>query len=457
MQKLSEKLKNTPGNASPVPCSVNGVLTREETLSVPHIVLTDNNSEENLQSGKTGHNMRVYVLNMRGKPLMPTTPRKARKILEKGKAKVIQRTPFTIQLLYATGEAKQPVTLGIDPGYGWIGYGAVTDTAELISGELELRSDIKKLLEQRASYRRTRRGRLWHREPRFDNRSKPTSWLPPSIQHKLDVHLNLIEKIKSILPITNTVIEIATFDAQKMQNPEISGIEYQQGTFQGYEVKEYLLEKWQRKCAYCGKTNIPLEIEHITPKSRGGSNRVSNLTIACHECNQAKNNLTAEEFGYSKVQAQAKKPLRSTAFMNIVKKRLFETLIRNDPSTSYTYGYITKRNRIQNNIPKSHSNDAFIIAGGNTQERIKPYTLTQTRRNNRSIQTNRKGYKPSVRRQRYSFQPNDLVKHNNLLYRVKGVFNYGKWIRLVDSVGSIVNSNIKKVELITYGKGIQFR
>jgi Restriction endonuclease len=241
-----------------------------------------------------------------------------------------------------------------------------------------------------------------------------------------------------------------------MQNPEISGIEYQQGTLQGYEIREYLLEKFKHKCAYCPKKNVPLEIEHIIPKSRGGSNRVSNLTIACHECNQKKDNLTAEEFGFPNVQAQAKKPLKASTFMNIVKKRLFETLVKNDPSTTYTYGYITKCNRILHNLPKSHSNDAFIIAGGFTQERIIPYTSTQTRRNNRSIQTNRKGYKPSIRRQKYSFQPNDLVKHNNLLFRVKGVFNYGKWIRLVDSVGTIINSNIKKVELITYGKGIQF-
>jgi len=451
MQKLSAKLKNTPGNASPVPCSVNGVLTREETLSVPYIVLTDNNSEENLQSGKTGYNMRVYVLNMRGEPLMPTTPRKARKILEQGKAKVIHRTPFTIQLFYATGEAKQPVILGIDPGYGWIGYSAVTDTAELISGELELRSDIKKRLEQRAAYRRTRRGRLWHREPRFDNRSKPTGWLTPSIQHKLDAHLNLIEKIKSILPITNTVIEIATFDAQKMQNPEISGIEYQQGELHGYEVREYLLEKWQWKCAYCGKSNILLEIEHIIPKSRGGSNRVSNLTIACHECNQDKGNQTAEEFGHPSIQAKAKKPLKAAAFMNTIKKRLASIL-----ECETTYGYITKHDRIKLDLLKSHVNDAFVIAGGEKQQRCKTYTITHTRRNNRSIQTNRKGFKPSIRRQRYNLQPNDLVKHDKLLCRVKGVFNYGKWVRLVDSAGTIINSNIKKVELLTYGKGLQF-
>ena len=457
MQQLEKKNTYTPLNTSPVQCNFDPLLNKEETLSVTDLKISSNTSEENLQSGKTEHNLRVYVLNMRKEPLMPCTPGKARHLLEAGKAKIIQRTPFTIQLLYATGESKQSITLGIDPGYSYIGFSAVTDTTELISGELTLRNDIKRLLEQRASYRRTRRSRLWHREPRFNNRSKPIGWLPPSIQHKLDSHLNLIDKIKALLPITSTIIEIATFDQQRIQNPEISGIEYQQGTLQGYNIREYLLEKFNHKCAYCNKSNIPLEIEHIIPKSRGGSNRVSNLTIACHVCNQSKNNLTAAEFGHPSIQAQAKKPLRSTAFMNTIKKRLFETLIITSSSTSYTYGYITKRNRILLNIPKSHYNDAFIIATGTTQHRIKPYTLTQIRRNNRSIQTNRKGYKPSIRKQRYSFQPNDLVKHNNLLLRVKGVFNYGKWIRLVDSVGNIINTNIKKVELITYGKGIQFR
>ncbi|MCK5023133.1 MAG: HNH endonuclease, partial [Candidatus Aenigmarchaeota archaeon] len=358
--------------------------------------------------------------------------------------------------LYPTGETKQSITLGIDPGYSYIGYSAITNDKELIAGEVTLRSDIKRLLEKRYIYRNKRRGRLWHREPRFLNRTKPKGWLAPSIQHKLDAHIKLINRIKSILPITKTIIEIATFDTQKMQNPEISGVEYQQGELQGYNIREYLLEKWKRTCAYCGKTNIPLEIEHIIPKSRGGSNRVSNLTIACHECNQSKGTQTATEFGHPRIQSKANKSLRSTAFMNIVKTRLFN-IIKNDPNTTYTYGYITKHDRIALNLPKSHSNDAFVIAGGVNQIRSgHTYTVTHTRRNNRSIQTNRKGYKPSIRRRRYILQPNDLVKHNGLLCRVKGVFNYGKWVRLVDSVGTIINSNVNKVELITYGKGLQF-
>lgn len=451
MQKLSAKLQNIPGDTSQVPCSISTVLTREDTLSVSSKVRTDNNSDENLQSGKTGHNSRVYVLNMQNNPLMPTTPKKARKLLKEGKAKVIHRMPFTIQLLYATGESKQDITLGIDPGYSYLGFSAITDNEELISGEMLLRNNIKKLIEQKSNYRRTRRNRLWYREPRFNNRSIPKGWFAPSIQHKLDSHIKLIDRIKCILPITKVIVEVATFDTQKMQNPEISNMEYQQGELLGYEIREYLLEKWQHKCAYCGKINIPLEIEHIVPKSRGGSNRISNLTIACHKCNQTKSNRTAYEFGHPNIQVKAKKPLKSAAFMNIVKKRLVEIL-----NCDITYGYITKHDRIKLDIPKTHNNDAYVIANGSTQIRSNTYNVTQTRRNNRSIQTNRKGYKPSIRNQRYNLQPKDLVKHNKLLCRVKGIFNYGKWVRLVNSTGIIINSNIKKVELITYGKGIQF-
>ncbi|GBE54821.1 CRISPR-associated endonuclease Cas9 [archaeon BMS3Bbin15] len=216
-------------------------------------------------------------------------------------------------------------------------------------------------------------------------------------------------------------------------------------------MREYLLEKWKHECAYCGKGNIPLEIEHIIPKIRGGTNRVSNLTLACHKYNQKKGDKTAEEFGYPEVQKKARKPLKSTAFMNIVRWRLVNTL-----KCDWTYGYITKHDRIKLGMEKSHVNDAFVIAGGTTQSRSKPYKLTQTRRNNRSIQTNRKGFKPSIRKQRYKLQPHDLVKYIEFLCKVKGVHSYGKYIILVDKVGKLFDINVKKVELVKYGKGIQF-
>lgn len=420
----------------------------------------------------------VIVLNMRGKPLMPTSPRKARLLLKEGKAKVVKKNPFTIQLKYATGENKQPIKLALDPGYKNVGFSAITNKRELMSGEVILRTDIKEKIAEKSMYRRGRRNRnTRYREARWKNRGKnkgkKEGWLAPSIQHKLDTYTRLVTKFDNILPLLNITVETSPFDMQKMQNPEISGIEYQQGELQGYEVKEYLLEKWGRKCAYCKTENVPLETEHIIPTSRGGTNRVSNLTIACHSCNQKKSNMTAAEFGHPEIQILAKKPLKDATFMNIVRSRLVDTIKKEFPQyqCNETYGYITKCNRIKMGIEKSHANDAFVIAGGRNQIRSsKPYQVIQTRRNNRSLQINRKGFKPSIRRNRYKYSPGDLIKRKSLLqttgwgekvdnkirksiYTVKGIFNYGEWIRLENNI----NIKTNDVRISKYGSGLCFQ
>ncbi len=305
-QKLDWRNTYTPTDAPQVRGNCDHALNREETLSVHGLKIPSNNPDVDLQSGMTGQDLRVHVINMRNEPLMPTTPGKARKLLKEKKAKVAFSNPFTIQLLYATGETKQPVTLGIDAGYKHIGFSALTEKRELISGEAVIRTDIPKLNEEKAMYRRKKRNKLWYRKPRFMNRgNNKEGWFAPSIEHKLYTHIRLIEKLKRILPVSNTVIEVASFDTKKMQNPEMSGIEYQQGELQGYEIREYLLEKFHRTCVYCGKTGVPLEIEHLTPRSRDGPDTVNNLAISCHDCNQKKNNLTAEEFGYPEVRKRA--------------------------------------------------------------------------------------------------------------------------------------------------------
>jgi 5-methylcytosine-specific restriction endonuclease McrA len=388
---------------------------------------------------------------MRGQPLMPTTQRTGKKLLKEGKATVLKRCPFTIQLTYATGEAKQSIQLGVDIGYTKIGFSAKIDKLEVISGTLTLRKDVSKKIKEKRRYRKARRSQLWYRKPRYLNRKKDKGWLAPSTQHRLDSHLELVKKLKSLLPITCEKVEVANFDSQKIQCPEITGIEYQQGELQGYEVKEYLLDKWERKCAYCGKIDVPLEVEHIVPKSRDGTDRVSNLTISCRACNLKKGSKTAEEFNFTIVQQKAKKPLKATACLNSIRWRIVKQL-----NAQYTYGYVTKYHRNKLGLEKSHINDAFVIAGGTHQERCHPYKIFQVRRHNRSLQLNRKGFKPSIRRQRYQLQPHDLVSYNGKRYKAKGVFNYGQWVRLRDSHGAVVNTNIKKVELLKYGKGLVF-
>jgi len=383
--------------------------------------------------------------------LIPCKPAKARHLLSDRKARVISSNPFTIQLLWHCEENVETITLGIDSGYKHIGFSAVTDNKELISGEVVIRTDIPKLNEEKAMYRRKKRNKLWYRKPRFMNRgNNKEGWFAPSIEHKLETHIRLIEKLKRILPVSNTVIEVASFDTQKMKNPEISGIEYQQGELQGYEIREYLLEKFHHICVYCSKTGVPLEIEHLTPRSRDGPDTVNNLAISCHECNQKKNNLTAEEFGYPEVRKRALITMRDAAFMNTVRWKLTQLA-----GSEHTLGFITKKNRISLSLDKTHVNDAFVIAGGTVQIRTSPFTITQRRRNNRSIQTNRKGFRPSIIRKRYAFQPGDMVLHDHERFSVVGMHNYGKSI-VIKGGEKKMDINTKKVKLVKYGKGLQF-
>ena len=450
-QKSVEREAFTPTGDSHLRRSVTLSLNREETLSEQTLKTPSNNPEVDIQSGMTGGDLRAPVLNMRNEPLMPTAPGKARKLLRQNKARVISSNPFTIQLLYATGETKQPVKLGIDSGYKRTGFSVITKKRELISGEAAIRTDIPKLNQEKSMYRRGRRNKLWYRQPRFTNRgNKKEGWFAPSINHKLQAHVKLIEKLKRILPITETVIEVASFDTHKMQNPEISGIEYQQDELQGYEIREYLLEKFHRTCVYCGKTNMPLEIEHLTPRSRGGTATVNNLAISCHECNQKKNNLTAEEFGYPEVRKKALATLRDAAFMNTVRWKLTHLT-----GSAHTFGYITKKNRITLGLDKSHTNDAFVIAGGTNQVRASQYEISQRRRNNRSLQVNRKGFMPSIRRKRYTFQPGDIVVHSHERFSVIGVHSYGKSM-IIKGGEKKMDINTKKVKLVKYGKGLRF-
>jgi len=419
-------------------------------------VLAGNNSDVDRSQHRESSDLRVqnivYVLNMRGQPLMPTRQQKANKLLKQGKAKVVKRKPFTIQLNYPTGEAKQPIKLGIDSGYENVGFSATTSKRELLSGELKLRTNISKLLEQRRNYRRARRNKLWHREPRFNNRGRSDGWFAPSIQHKLDSHIRLIEAIKKILPITDINVEVASFDIQKIKNPDIQGTEYQNGVLKNFwNVREYVLHRDNHTCQHCkGKSRDKiLQVHHVHGKKAGATDRPEELLTVCKTCHDNHHK------GINVIPDKEIHRFKPETFMTMVRWKLVNQLKDTYGSAHHTYGYITKSNRISMNISKSHVNDAFAIAGGTSDiQRCISYNFKHVRRNNRSIQFNRKGFKPSIRRQRYKLQPNDLVQYRKKFFRVKGIFNYGKWVRLVDSIGNIINSNVKNVELICYGKGI---
>ena len=240
----------------------------------------------------TTRTTQACVLDQQGRPLMPTTRLgKVYRLLKTQKAHIVSYEPFTIQLDYEPDtQVIQPMTLGVDSGAIHSGYSVANEHREYSSAEVIARNDISNRLSDRRMYRQNRRYRKTrYRQPRFNNRqNKKKGWLPPSLEQKVAVQVNEIDHIHRYFPIETIIVETAEFDIQKIKNPDISGIEYQQGTLQGYNIRNYLLEKHKRKCFYCGQTVSGFEVEHMLPKTRGGSNRIDNLTLSCHDCNETK-------------------------------------------------------------------------------------------------------------------------------------------------------------------------
>lgn len=327
----------------------------------------------------------VYVQDINGNPLMPTTRHgKVRRLLKNNKAVVVNLCPFTIRLTYETTNYKQEITLGVDTGTKHVGLSATTKSKELYSSEVILRSDIVDLLSTRREQRRTRRNRLRYRKPRFYNRvgANKSNWIAPSIQQRIDSHIKIVSDVYKILPVSKLIIEVAQFDTQKIKNPDITNIEYQQGDQLGFwNVREYVLTRDNHKCQHCkGKSKDKiLNVHHIESRKTGGDSP-SNLITLCETCHN--------EFHKGNIDLKVKreKSLRDAAVMGIMKWRLYEILKSTLPNVSMTFGYITKYNRIHNDIEKSHVSDAFVISKNFNAKRLNfSYKIKLVRRHNRQI------------------------------------------------------------------------
>lgn len=300
-------------------------------------------------------------------------------LLTSGKAAVFKRYPFTIILKDAITPEPIALRLKIDPGSKTTGLAIVNDaTGEVVFGaELQHRGNsIKARLDDRRAIRRSRRQRhTRYRKPRFNNRVRRKGWLPPSLESRIANITTWVARLRKVCPITAISQELVRFDTQLMENPEVSGVEYQQGTLAGYETREYLLEKWNRTCVYCGKKDVPLQIEHIHPRGKNGSNRLSNLTLACEKCNQAKGVQDIKVFLAHKpdvlkrILAQAKAPLRDAAAVNATRWALYERLQSFGVPVECGTGGRTKFNRTTRNLPKSHWLDAACV-GASTPEQL---------------------------------------------------------------------------------------
>lgn len=422
---------------------------------------------------------RVFVLDNNRHPLMPCNPARARELLKKGRASVYRRYPFTIIIHDREGGDVQETQVKLDAGSKTTGIAIVASFKRGLycvwASELTHRGQqIKDALLSRSQLRRGRRSRnLRYRPARFNNRKRPAGWLPPSLMSRVYNIETWVKRLMLSTPLTHIANELVKFDMQAMMNPEISGIEYQQGELQGYEVREYLLEKFGRKCVYCGAKDIPLEIEHITPKSRGGSNRVSNLTLACHSCNQKKGTQTALEFGHPNVQKLAKAPLKDASVVNATRWKLYETLKLFNLPIELGTGARTKYNRVKQGYPKAHWLDAMCVGESGCDVYVSgnhiPLLIKATGRGNRQMtKPDKYGFPRATRKNKkvyFGFQTGDIAKAvvtsgkkvgiyvGKVTVRASGSFNITTATETIQGINHRFFKVIHKSDGYTYMKG----
>lgn len=331
--------------------------------------------------------MIVYVINKHGKPLMPTKPSKARKLLKNKKAKIISYKPFTIQLIYGSRGYTQNINLGIDLGAKHIGVAIVSENKVLDKGEIELRQDISENITTKRQYRSSRRNRKTrYRKPKFLNRvsSKKESWLPPSIKSRIDNTFFWIDKFKDLLPKPQLHIEVGKFDIQKIENPNIQGKEYREGdTFGFYNTRYYVFERDNYTCQVCGAKDKILQTHHIVYKSLGGTDRAANLITICTDCHTSENHKKGHILYEWCIKKKKMPNYKGSTFMNIIRTRTYKKY----PNARITYGYITTPKRKSLGLNKTHYNDAIAITGINhISKNINDYFLIkQFRKKKRSL------------------------------------------------------------------------
>lgn len=355
----------------------------------------------------------VYVISNNGQPLMPTERHgKVRRLLKEGKAKVVKRCPFTIHLLYETGNEVQKINLGIDAGSKTIGVSATTETKVLYESEVMLRNDIVDLLSSRRELRRARRYRKTrYRKPRFDNRVRGEKWLAPSIRNKIETHLKVVADLHKIFPISEITVELAAFDLQKLK-ADCQGLEtpngedYQYGEQFGFwNAREYVLFRDGHECQCCkGKSKDKiLNVHHIESRKVGGD-APNNLITLCETCH----------IGYHKGTVKLPKSIKrgmkfkDACFMGVMRWSFYNTLKEIYPNVKLTYGYITKNTRIENDLPKTHYVDARCISGNPNAKPLGYYFLhRKVRCHNRQIH-------------KLTILKGDYRKRNQAEYLVKG-------------------------------------
>jgi hypothetical protein len=395
----------------------------------------------------------VYIINCHGQPLMPCQPRKARLLLKEGKAKVISRVPFTLQLLYGSSGYTQQVSLGIDAGTRHIGVSATTEQAVLFEAEVQPRTDIQALLATRRQFRHARRSRNTRYRPcRFLNRKKRSGRLAPSVQHKLEAHLKIIRLAHQLLPVRRTTIEVAQFDLQKLRHPEIEGKQYQEGPQLGFwNTREYVLFRDGHRCQWCQGTSKDhrLNVHHIETRKSGGD-RPDNLITLCETCHDLLHRTHQEH----KI-ARKSGGFRDATQMGMIGWRIYEQAKALLPQVHLTYGYLTKHTRILHTLEKSHLVDARCISGHPLAETDGTWHLIKlVRRNNRQMHkaTIRKGSKRqrnTAPKRVHGFRLFDCVRYQGKVCFVFGRRSSGYFdLRTLDGTKVHASASYKQLTVV---------
>jgi 5-methylcytosine-specific restriction endonuclease McrA len=371
---------------------------------------------------------KVFLIDSEKHPLDPIHPAQARQLLRNKKAAIFRRFPLTLILKELGSDFPvSPLRLKIDPGAKHTGIALVNaQTGEVaFAAELKHRGfAIADALRSRRQLRLGRRARKTrYRKPRFLNRTRPQGWLAPSLKSRVDNIKTWVEKLRKVACIEAISQELVRFDMQLMRNSDIQGKEYQQGTLAGYETREYLLEKWSRQCAYCGVKDVPLQIEHIHPRAKGGSNSITNLTLSCEKCNTKKGIKDVKDFlkkdpsRLEKILKQAQRPLADAATVNTTRFALLSVLKSTGLPVETGSGGLTKFNRCQQNLEKAHWLDAACV-GQSTPilniKGVKPLLITANGHGTRQLcRTDKFGFPNrhcSRTKFHLGFQTGDIVK-----------------------------------------------
>lgn len=393
----------------------------------------------------------VFVLDTNKQPLDPVNPGRTRLLLKHGKAAVYRRYPFTLILKGVVEQPMlRPLRIKIDPGSKTAGLALLNDAnGEVVwAAQLSHRGEqIKRALDKRRAARCSRRHRKTrYRLPRFQNRRPRAGKLPPSLESQVCNVLTWVRRLMRLCPVTAISQELVRFDTQSLQNSEIEGREYQQGTLCSYEVREYVLLKWKHQCAYCDARDVPLELDHVQPRAKGGSNRVSNLTLAYTSCNQRKSNQDVRDFlkgqpeRLARLLVHLKAPLKDATAVNTTRWALYERLTALGLPVECGSGGLTKYNRVRRGLLKTHWLDAACV-GRSTPQVLNAHGIVSLR-----ITATGHGSRQMCRMDKYGFPRTGPKQYK----RVQG-FQTGDLVRAVVTRGSRQGTYVGKVAVRSRG------